>query len=134
MITHSIQIFYSLIILAYLIFVIRKIPEYLAEHSTKYKWIRKYYWNHIKYKLKQDTYKYDYKVTTYFTRYLNKSVGAKEYYINHGYDELKFIMIKKIEELQRFVEEYKFNTFGHLDQNESDFIDNYLKHHRNDTT
>lgn len=103
----------------------------LSSKSKMWRWLRRLRWSFIIHKYRE-RHIGNYKVHTYFMKYLVNSIAARHFYVTHGYDEFKAAMIGKIEELERFVEEYKYNTFGQITPDEEKFIDEYIKKHRHD--
>lgn len=122
------NIIFGLFILLWLWATLMTVAKTMIWRSThrRYKWLRKIYWNTVVDKLR-DEYLGDYKIRSYFMKYLKKSLAAKNFYIKYGYDEFRVAMIGKIEELERFVKEYKYNTFDNLTPDEEEYIDNYFK-------
>lgn len=113
---------------AYYVFKITRMVA-LDSSSTKLKWLRKFFWREAR-GLIMKGYIGNWKVESYFARYLKNSVAAKQHFINNGLAETRHILVGKIEELQRFVEKYKYNSFDNLDMDEEDFINSFEKKHK----
>lgn len=98
----------------------------LNSKSSKLKWLRKFYWLYVVDRIRsREMGSIPSKARYYFMDYIRNSVATREYYIKYGYDALMAVLIGKIEELERFVEKYKYNTFDNLSQSQIDFIENY---------
>lgn len=122
------QTFYALIFLIAVILWTKDIAKSVALSSTSPRliWLRKMYWLGAKEKLLEKAYSgINTKVYSYLTRYVHKSIALKQFYINNGYPETKQLLVGKIEELEKFVEKFKYNTFSNLNSDEQDFIDRY---------
>lgn len=118
----------------YIGYAISKIIS-LRSKSKIWKPIRRLYWSWVIEKTAEYATGYkNYKVRVYFTSYLRKSLAAKEYYINNGYDSFRLVMIGKIEEIEREVEKWKYNTFGNVTWEEEEFIKNYIKKEKDEKT
>lgn len=94
--------------------------------SRKLKFLRKLFWIAAINKLLENS-SHDYKVHGYLGRYVKNSIAIKQYYINHGFYNTKVMLIGKLEDIERFVEKYKYNTFDNLTIDEEDFINKYLR-------
>jgi hypothetical protein len=124
------------LILMYIIAFFRDLPEKIALSSTskKWKWLRKVMWLAARRELVKRVWNSfghngssRYKVATLASSYISKSLALRHYYYEAGLEATNEALIGKIEALQSFVTQYKYNTFGNLSIDEEDFIDNYLK-------
>lgn len=133
-------ILYVVFVSFWVILIFKDVPKNIAINSThkRYRWLRKFFWGHVLHRFRGETfrdtdfsntklYKNEYKLRSYFMDYLRKSVAAKEYYLTHGYDALKATLIGKVEEIEKFLDKYKYNTFDNLSEMEKDFIENFEK-------
>jgi hypothetical protein len=123
-----------LVFLAIMFF--KDLGKFLAENTTSKptRFIRRWYWVHIKDKLRSQ---YDNSYYTKFVhvrlmKYLQNSPVVKKFYIEQGYDALRYIMIDKILDYIKQGDKWKYNDFDELDIDEEEFIDNYLKNQKKD--
>ena len=117
----------ALIVLSTLYSIAKNIG--IRSSSPRWKWIRRYYWREAQSKIIDGDFK-NWKVQSYFVKYLRGSLAAKQHFINHGWVETRHILVGKMEELERFVEKYQFNTFERLNPWEEDFINKWEKENR----
>jgi hypothetical protein len=123
--------FFYLVLFIAIASAIPIIPQFLMESSSKYlRWGRKIMWNRTLRRYSSSLYSRNVKVEVYFREYLKKSVAAKLVYLDSGYDTFRYSLMPKVEEIERFVDKYKYNTFDNLDSQEELFIDNWLKKER----
>lgn len=128
----AVQIFYGTIYLFILVtFISQGLKSIALNSSSKsYSRLRKLYWTTARMKLIEGTIN-NWKVQSYLIKYLNSSLAIKDYYIRNGFAETRYLLIGKVEELQRFVEEYKYNSFDNLDMFENEFINRFqIKKHK----
>lgn len=124
-------IFWTVLITIWVVASLAFVPKVIALRSkSSWRWLRKLYWGFVKEKMVESmtsVYSDGHKVRTYFAQYLNRSVAAKELYLNTGFVNARFELTAKVEALERMVEEYKYNTFDNLDFDEEDFINKWEK-------